>query len=307
MADGYEGDIERKRKDLIQRELNRLADDGELEAVEDAISSGKGFDAAFQEAVNIFVHLHGALEPKKEAETLKLVYQKVQEIGKLSDTEVECWYADFQQAERSHGDQLDKTAFFNKPEAEADFSYWKRKDKLYAEEAVALSLGKNPKSVNSETLKGLHRPNSPFVIEYTKRLESLERAIDEQHIRQPLTHAKLTQWADAEGFDLPPQFDAKTIQSSKLDDGDRIHHGTMDVFYKFLVGMAIKHYQFDSDYDPEETDDTSTVFTAMAKDLESVNAYVSEKTLREHMKKALRRARALSHRYKNPTRTAKSR
>lgn len=302
--------VEEKRRHLIRHELSRLANDDELAAVENAISSGKGFDAAIEEAVSIFAHLHGALEPTREVEILKLVYRNVEEIKNLPEAEVENRYLDLrtiaERAEQVRAEQLDATEFFNQPEAEADFSYWNAKKTLYAEQAVALLFGKNPKIVNSQTLSSLQRPNSPFVAKYKEILVLLERAIAERQVRPPLTIAKLTKWGDAEGFNLPPDLGKKTIQATASSDGEKTHPANLDFFYKFLIGMAIKHYQLDPGYDPDKGD-TSDAFKRMVADLHSVGAKpMTEKTIRDNVKKALQRGKERGIRYKTPAKMSTS-
>src|SRR5262245_2447862 len=65
----------------------------------------------------------------------------------------------------------------NAPDAGADFSYWSKAAHWTPEEAAALSLGKNPRLVNWETLQ--HRTHvSSIAQKYEQLLELVKRAKD---------------------------------------------------------------------------------------------------------------------------------
>lgn len=67
----------------------------ELDAVNAAISNGKDIDAAVVEAVKLFARPDDTVEPIKEAETLKDVYKKANEVSSLTEVEVERRYPIF--------------------------------------------------------------------------------------------------------------------------------------------------------------------------------------------------------------------
>ena len=167
----------------------------------------------------------------------------------------------------------DKAEFFNLPEAQADFFRWDAKKHWHPEEAVALSFGKNPKIVNPETLKQLRRSTSPFVSEFRARMEALQGAISAAHISTPLTPKAFIAWAVNEGFSLPPELNAMqgTDPSEEEPKDEEINAKTLHVYYRFLVGMGMKHYNFDPDYDPKQGD-KSEVFSNMVHDLGGVCA-----------------------------------
>jgi hypothetical protein len=133
-------------------------------------------------------------------------------------------------------------------------------------------------------------------------METLQRAIDAAHLSIPLERRAFIDWAGREGFQLPPGLNAKphADPSGEAAKADEINPKTQHVFYQVLIGMAIKHYDLDPDYDPEGND-KSQAFSLMVTDLQNVGAPVTEKTLREHTKNALRRARAQNVRFKKPS------
>ena len=122
----------------------------ELDAVNAAISNGKDIDAAVVEAVKLFARPDDTVEPIKEAETLKDVYKKANEVSSLTEVEVERRYSDLcakaRQAERQRLKAQDRDVFFNRQDIEADFTYWNNKKYWYTEDAVALSLAKTRSS-----------------------------------------------------------------------------------------------------------------------------------------------------------------
>ena len=191
-------------------------------------------------------------------------------------------------------EEKDKSEFFNLPGAQADLSRWKRKKHWHPEEAVALSLGKNPKIVTLETLTQLRRPTSSCVSEFRARMDTLQRAISAGHISTPLTPKAFIAWADNEGILLPSELNAtqRTDPSEETAKDEDINPKTQDTFFKILVGMAIKHYAFDPNWDPKEGD-KSDVFSKMMHDLDGLNLRVDIKTLRTHMDKALKRTAEL--------------
>ena len=209
--------IEEKKFLLIQNELDKLANPMELDAVNAAISNGKDIDAAVVEAVKLFARPDDTVEPIKEAETLKDVYKKANEVSSLTEVEVERRYSDLcakaRQAERQRLKAQDRDVFFNRQDIEADFTYWNNKKYWYTEDAVALSLGKNPKFINSKALDKTELRNSPFVAEFKARLKQVKRAIKAGHLTKPVKPALFVSWAEREGLSFPAGWDANPATS----------------------------------------------------------------------------------------------
>jgi hypothetical protein len=232
---------------------------------------------------------------EQAGESLRNLYRLVCELLLLDENAVEeryrvhCRVAKDRQ--RSLEVKKDKSEFFSLPKAQADFSYWKRKKYWYPKEAVALSFGKEPNVVNPKKLEDLKRPNSPFVIEFRARLDALRRAIKAKHVPTPFTPKEFTDWAILNGFLLPQELNSKLRNDLTGDEaaGDKLNPKTKDVFYRFLIGMAKKHYNFDPSYNPK-SGDKSDVFTKMAHDL-GEDLRIDVKTLRTHMDRALKHAR----------------
>ena len=298
--------LEQKRQRLIEAARDNFGFDAQLEILEKEISKGTPFhDAVEQTLAWEWDEETSDGTREQERENLRNLYRLVGELRALDKSAVEERYRAHcraaEDSERRLEEEKDKSEFFNLPGAQADLSPWKRKEHWHPEEAVALSLGKNPKIVNPETLSQLRRPMSPFVSKFRAGMETLQRAISAGHIPTPLKRREFIAWAVNEGLSLPSEFNAtnRTDPSEEEAKDDEINPKTQDVFDRLLVGMAITHYGLPPDYNPEGND-KSRAFSSMVHDLRNVNAQVDEKTLREHTKNALKRARAKGLHFKHP-------
>jgi hypothetical protein len=310
---GYRRDyygIEEKRYELIQAELDKLRiPREEFDQIDSEMAGGLDIDSAVEKALAL---LSGGAKNTEENKKLRNGCLRALEIRKLDESEVERQYEAYRQrmdeSRRKQAEEADKREFFNDPEAVADFFHWDLKQKLYVEQAVALSLGKDPNIVTLDRLTALRRPNSPFVMDYMQRLGALQRAVDEHHISRPLTLSKFVQWANTQGdrFRLPRGLDDKFKAKSIKADQDDLHHSTQDVFYKLLMAMAINHYEFFPPYDPENGDQ-SRAFQLMTNDILDVivNTTMTPKTLREHMEKAQQHAQKRGYKFKRPQKKAR--
>jgi hypothetical protein len=289
--------LEQKRQRLIETARDNFEFDAQLEILEEKISKGTPFDDAVEQTLaSEWDEEISDGTREQERENLRNLYRLVGELRKLDKSAVEERYRAHcraaEDSERRLEEEKDKSEFFNCPGAQADISRWKRKKHWHPEEAVALSLGKNPKIVNPETLSQLRRPMSPFVSEFQARMNTLQRVISAGHISTPLARRAFIDWAVKEGFSLPSEFNAthRTDPSEEEAKDDEINPKTLHVFYCFLVGMAMKHYNFDPDYDPKQGH-KSEVFSKMVHDLDG-KLRVDVKTLRTHMNRAVEYARA---------------
>ena len=96
----------------------------------------------------------------------------------------------------------EKALFFNQPRAFADFTFWGKMALWSLDEAVALSLNRNPGRVNWETIQGdasSHVPaaflRSPFPGEYARRRELAKRAHKVHELSDPVRPEKFLSWA----------------------------------------------------------------------------------------------------------------
>ena len=118
--------------------------------------------------------------------------------GLLGCTESEIFNADQNECRKydaflatASQDTLNKYAFFNRTESEADFNHWGGMPYWTPEEAVALILGKDPKRV------------SPFIKGFRNLKELLDRAIEVEDLPKKPTPRQSVEWAKKIDFEIP--------------------------------------------------------------------------------------------------------
>ncbi len=175
----------------------------------------------------------------------------------------------------------DRWAFFNKPDADADFDRWRNRLLLPAQ-AVALSFGKDPDVVTPESLKPYKRvARSPFREEFGDRLGHLEAAISAGELHVPLSVQTFERWAMSKGFGLPEQLAGKA--AVLIDEGpeywkvkfeivqaqlenlrlgvDEMGSQTKGSMYQLILGMAIARFEHRTD---QRSDATTAILNALA-------------------------------------------
>lgn len=99
--------------------------------------------------------------------------------------------------------------FYHQPDAVADFKYWAKMTYWTLDEAIALSLGKSPATVNYKAVEKYAYPNpdgsqsSPFADEYLQRTEMAKRAIDWKKLYNPVAPTIFLRWAQRIELNLP--------------------------------------------------------------------------------------------------------
>jgi hypothetical protein len=92
--------------------------------------------------------------------------------------------------------------FFNQSRADVDVTHWSRMSYWTLDEAVALSLGKDPRVVKWDRVKSLVH-SSPFATEFDARREIVIRAIVMRQISNSTIPAVFLAWADRMQFPMP--------------------------------------------------------------------------------------------------------
>jgi len=119
----------------------------------------------------------------------------------------------------------DRALFFNQPAANADFRYWSRMACWSLEEAIALSLGKDPKLVYgssfSEAKDWQAIERSPFPAEYERRSELARRAHSMHQLFDPVQPADFLTWANYAFDSLPPALLAEVAVPIPTEAGVR--------------------------------------------------------------------------------------
>ena len=98
---------------------------------------------------------------------------------------------------------LESDLFFNAPGAFADHLFWARGLYWTPEQAVALSLNRNPASVNSETLEENGAAGSMFAAEFEARLYLVDQWIRFGLLKEPISPDAFINWLDRTGLSYP--------------------------------------------------------------------------------------------------------
>lgn len=226
------------------------------------------------------------------------------ELGDLNDDDFEALYrksfdpvvkAKRDQRARSAQDH-DRWAFFNKPDADADFERWRPRF-LSPAQAAALLLNKDPDVVTPKSLEPYRRVSgSPFRELFKDRLDLIEKAVEAGELSVPMSTSAFSQWANARGLRPPPQlmgggigedaafwkqkFDSAQSELDKLRRGiDELPSKSVGSIYRLLLGMAIARFE-------HRTDQRSNSTKAIRKELEGVDIMIKDDAIRDHLRDA---------------------
>jgi hypothetical protein len=181
-------------------------------------------------------------------------------------------------------EQRDRFAFFNRPNAVADYEKWLKKKVWTSEEATALTLGKEPKVVNVKSLSEYKSiVGSLFRDKFLDRLDEIERAIAAHELFIPLRPDKFVTWADGEFPDLPQVLVAHAKAANK-GQSTPAHSNHLHTCYRIILALAISKYSFDAtvnENDPQPCD-----FKTMLADINEAGAELHRKTLKTTLDKA---------------------
>lgn len=106
----------------------------------------------------------------------------------------------------AQGGRVISEDFWNKPEHLANFQYWSKMPVWTLEEAVALSFGKAPETLNWRTVKNLV-DCSVFAYEYACRRAFVMRAARTGLLADPISPADFLLWAPKNGIALLPELE----------------------------------------------------------------------------------------------------
>ena len=98
----------------------------------------------------------------------------------------------------------EREAFYNDSSSNADFNYWAKADCWELDEAVALSLGKNPKIVNWGSIN-TYINYSPFAQKYLQIRDLCIRAKAVGKLDDRFSPEKFIRWAQEKDLDLPKE------------------------------------------------------------------------------------------------------
>ena len=127
------------------------------------------------------------------------------ELWRMSDDEVRQLY-DKARAEEAREEAVlrEQAAFYSQPDSKFQLQHWARADCWTLEEGVALCLGKDPRIVNSETLRP-HAGVSEFARRFYDALDLAQRASEAGNLPRPTRPDQFLEWADRSGLGYPEE------------------------------------------------------------------------------------------------------
>ncbi len=210
------------------------------------------------------------------------------ELAELDDSDLKARYqAFFEQRRKSvrairkkRGESFDKFAFFNLPEATANIEEWIARRFWTAEEAVAISLGKDPRRVNATSLADVS-PDSIVAQEFRRRLDLVVRSVDAQQLKARISPESFVDWA--KNHDNATYSQAIVLLISKPKSTEQ-HLNTTHKLYSILLVVLAEHYNLDIRTGEL---DKATLADATKK----LGLSVTPKTIDGHVRKACEWAR----------------
>ncbi|MDQ0349409.1 hypothetical protein [Ancylobacter vacuolatus] len=191
--------------------------------------------------------------------------------------------------------EFDRDAFFNEPEATADFSVWMQMPMWTVNEAAALSLGKNPDILTPKSMKAIRRSKSNFAQVYAFRRTAIKRAVSGGHFKDPMPRADFIRWAAEHQIALPEPLAAvaaglpESLPSPQERIAGRIRSAHQAAatkredksFHKMIAGMAVRYYKCGNDAM------FSQAVKAITSDVHQIGHDIDDDTVRKHLKDAL--------------------
>jgi len=174
----------------------------------------------------------------------------------------------------------EQEAFYNQPNADADFLHWSKVACWTLDEAVALCLGKSPKVVCSEYLFGW---TSEFAIRYHRLTDLVDRAKRMGLIPEPVVPASFIAWAKQNEIELPSGLEAAVAAWGRRAVGERradLHPKERESVLKLIITMAIKGYT----YRPNAS--RSDVPAEITNDAHEVGLSIDQDTVRKWLREA---------------------
>jgi hypothetical protein len=103
-----------------------------------------------------------------------------------------------------HAEIAEGNRFFNKPHAQSDFDHWSKAAYWSLDEAVALSLGKEPEHVNWKIVESYVRI-SPFARNYSRRRDLTQRAVGMKQLTDGVVPGFFLGWAKRNELSVPEE------------------------------------------------------------------------------------------------------
>lgn len=129
-------------------------------------------------------------------------------------------HSKWQQEKAKKAEEEERDLFFNREESSADLKFWMKMAIWTLDEAVALSLGKDPAKVNSSSMSKSGERYVPvvwlqseFPREYARRTALVQRAKVAGMLSDQITPEKFMRWAADVFEDMPHELHQKFLTS----------------------------------------------------------------------------------------------
>ena len=199
----------------------------------------------------------------------------------------------------------EQTPFYNRPNAQADFQYWAKFPLWTLDEAVALTLRKDPRVVTWSKIEE-YAETSPFAARFDNLRRFVLRAKEAKRLPELVSPTDYIAWAKANNVTVPPELEASVQAFSgtapdwkALYEEEKLKHASMrdelerykaankplsekekNTFFKMFLGMAVAIYP----YNPQLA--RSTTAKEIVDDLARVGITIAEDTVRDKLQKA---------------------
>lgn len=187
------------------------------------------FGSLHPPAPPVLAHVHNAsFDARERAERrYKRVNTKRAEYKAMPEDEVRAIAAEAQitdaavKAARINKDM--DNLFFNRPGASADLGYFAKLATWSLEEAVALSLGKDPRVVSRQAMESGPSMSevwsyAPFPLKYSKRSEIVRRAMLAHTLDDPTRPAAFLTWARIMDMSVPDELETEVAKRTPIAD-----------------------------------------------------------------------------------------
>ncbi|TPW25735.1 hypothetical protein [Pararhizobium mangrovi] len=191
----------------------------------------------------------------------------------------------------------DERQEFSDPMASADFDTWLSMATWTVDEAVSLSLAKEPGTVDRSSgfYKFSLKTGSPFISEYEKRTDQLSRAIKAQDLDKPLRPEAVMAWFQGQG--MQGAFGGRVHHIARYDEEvevlrrenerlkrlvtspEKLETNSVLGLYRLCLGMAICRYEY-------RTDMRNGAAKSIAGEFAEVGLSITDDTVRKHLQRA---------------------
>jgi len=164
----------------------------------------------------------------------------------------------------------EQTPFYNRSNAQADFEYWAKFPLWTLDEAVALTLGKDPRIITWSRVEE-YTETSPFAARFDNLRRFVVRAKEAKRLPELVSPTNYIAWAKANHIALPPELE-KSVQafSGKVPDWKALYEEAKlqlasvteelerreaadkplgekekNTFYRLILTMAVRGYGYD--------------------------------------------------------------